>query len=134
MRIKSPGTRFDVEPITDLPHLTCDAPAIKDMLLNLVTNAIDAVQETDSGRVGIGVTQDPDRNIVFEIIDNGPGIPTEIQETVFNPFFTTKGYSGSGLGLTVVKKIVSDHGGRIQVSSMPGRTIFTVLIPVSLRS
>jgi signal transduction histidine kinase len=68
--------------------------------------------------------------VVVSIIDNGPGIPENIQERIFDPFFTTKGVGeGSGLGLDIVKRLLHRHEGGIEVESSPGRTEFQVRLP-----
>ena len=64
--------------------------------------------------------------------DNGPGVPPELKDKVFAPYFTTKqAKGGTGLGLAIVHRIVSDHGGTIRVQSRPGRTCFTVSLPAT---
>jgi signal transduction histidine kinase len=66
------------------------------------------------------------------VIDSGPGIPRDILPRIFEPFFTTKTKGeGTGLGLGIVSKILEKHGGRIEVDSTPGRTCFTVILPLS---
>jgi signal transduction histidine kinase len=72
--------------------------------------------------------------VVIEIIDNGPGIPSEVQRRIFDPFFTTKGPGvGTGLGLHIAYNIVAHkHHGQIQVTSRPGETSFRVVLPVRL--
>jgi signal transduction histidine kinase len=71
--------------------------------------------------------------VVVEVADDGPGIPPEITERIFNPFFTTK-TQGSGLGLAIVRKVVDAHDGHIDVSSNPGQgTRFRVLLPLTGR-
>ena len=68
------------------------------------------------------------------MIDDGPGVSTELSDKIFNPFFTTK-TTGSGLGLPIVRKIVDAHDGRIDLSSTPGQgTRFRVTLPVSSKS
>ena len=71
--------------------------------------------------------------VVVELTDNGPGIPSEIADTIFDPFVTTKAPgAGTGLGLNVSHNIVTQkHGGEIAVSSVPGRTTFTVTLPIT---
>jgi signal transduction histidine kinase len=96
---------------------------------NLVDNALDAVAE--GGRVEISATREP-QGIVVRIVDDGGGIPAEIRERIFDPFFTTKAMGqGTGLGLDVVKRLVGQNDGRIDVDSRPGRTEFRVLLPVA---
>jgi two-component system nitrogen regulation sensor histidine kinase GlnL len=66
----------------------------------------------------------------FSIIDNGLGVPEDIKGHLFDPFVTTKS-NGTGLGLALVAKIIGDHGGTIECDSQPGRTIFTVRLPIA---
>jgi signal transduction histidine kinase len=67
---------------------------------------------------------------VVRIIDDGPGIPAEIQPHIFDPFFTTKGVGqGTGLGLDIVRRLVQQHDGEIEVDSRPGHTEFRVTLP-----
>ena len=97
--------------------------------VNLLDNAADAVN--GGGEISIQTRRD-DNQTVVEIIDNGPGIPSENLTHIFEPFFTTKGVgSGKGLGLTISQGIVGDrHGGEIEVASKPGETRFIVRLPV----
>ena len=69
--------------------------------------------------------------MVVEICDDGPGIPANVLPRLFEPFFTTKGPGvGSGLGLHIAHQVVARHGGRLEVASRPGRTCFTISLPV----
>jgi len=70
-----------------------------------------------------------EKNYVFEIENNGPEIPMEIQSKIFEPYFTTK-KKGTGLGLTICERIITGHGGKIYLESKPGKTSFTVTIPI----
>jgi two-component system NtrC family sensor kinase len=99
---------------------------------NLISNAAQAM----GGRGWLGVSTDPrpDGGVAVAIVDNGPGIPPEHQERIFEARFTTrKGRVefGLGLGLPICKNIVARHGGSITVESRPGRTVFTVTLPAS---
>ncbi len=96
---------------------------------NLIDNAIDAVNKT--GRICVGTYQDGDQLIV-EIVDNGVGIPKDVQSRMFEPFFTTKAVgSGTGLGLMISNRIIADrHGGEIEFESKPGETRFKVRLPM----
>jgi signal transduction histidine kinase len=79
-------------------------------------------------------TSRQDEKVVVEITDNGPGIPPEIKERIFEAFFTTKPPGiGSGLGLHISYNIIEEHRGRIQVDSKPGATTFRVTLPIQLK-
>lgn len=94
---------------------------------NLVHNALQAMDY--KGTLEVGAEERGDQ-VVVTIADTGPGIPAAVQERMFEPFFTTKAAGeGSGLGLSISRKIVADHGGEIAVSSRPGYTVFSVTLP-----
>nr|PZN52631.1 MAG: PAS domain-containing sensor histidine kinase [Bacteroidota bacterium] len=113
----------------DLPVIRADAVQISQVLVNLLTNAIHAMP--DGGDVLISTSH---RNgfVTLTVKDNGVGMTPEVKEKIFEPFFTTKPVGqGTGLGLSVVDGIVSAHGGRINVTSAPGKgSRFEVMIPV----
>jgi len=94
---------------------------------NLIHNAIQAMQ--GKGILEVGVRQQ-EQDLVVEVTDSGCGIPPEIADKIFQPFFTTKpAGEGSGLGLDIVQKIIKKHQGTITFTSVPGRTTFTVILP-----
>jgi signal transduction histidine kinase len=94
---------------------------------NIIDNAIYALPQ--NGGITIETTS-KNKNVYVKIIDNGPGIPSEIINRVFDPFFTTKKVGeGTGIGLDLVKRIIDHHGGEIKVNSKPGRTEFVICIP-----
>lgn len=116
----------------NMPHINGDWRAMEQVFTNLISNALDAMREkggilsvrasefeTAAGRPQLDVT----------ISDNGPGIPDEIRERIFEPFVTTKP-TGTGLGLPITKRIVTAHRGNITVNSFPGGTVFHVYLPV----
>lgn len=95
---------------------------------NLVNNAAQAMNA--EGKLDINLKRVGDGRVAVEVTDSGTGVPPEIQEKIFQPFFTTKPKGeGTGLGLDIVKKIVEKHGGSISLDSVPGRTTFTVVLP-----
>ncbi|MDQ2696603.1 MAG: ATP-binding protein, partial [Pseudomonadota bacterium] len=107
-----------------LPRITVYGSELNQVWTNLIANAADALN--GQGHITIRTRRDGDRAAV-EVIDDGPGIPEEVQSRIFEPFFTTKPVGkGLGLGLDITYRIVVDrHGGSIGVDSRPGRTCFT---------
>ena len=86
----------------------------------------------NNGQLTIDVKKE-EENIVVNLADSGGGIPPEILPQIFQPFFSTKpAGEGSGLGLDIVKKIIDKHRAKIEVESMPGKTTFTVFLPIDL--
>jgi signal transduction histidine kinase len=114
-------------------QLWIDPESIYDALLNLVTNAIEAVPEGRPGRVQVRTERLGDRNqVLTEVADNGTGIPAEARDKIFNLFFSTKGEKGTGIGLSATRKIVEAHGGSIELESRQGEgTTFQVWLPVN---
>jgi signal transduction histidine kinase len=112
------------------PRIMAYGSELNQVWTNLIDNAIDAVQ--GSGKICVGTFVE-DNQVVVEIMDNGQGIPPEIQSRIFEPFFTTKGVgSGTGLGLLISHRIVADHhGGEIEFESKPGETRFKVRLPLT---
>ena len=112
----------------ELPFIWCYADELNQVWTNLVHNALQAMD--DKGTLTIE-TFPQDNQVLISIIDSGKGIAPEIKEKIFEPFFTTKrAGEGSGLGLDIVRKIVKKHEGNITVESQPGKTTFTVFLPV----
>lgn len=119
--------KMDLEP---LPHIRCFGAKINHVVINLLSNAIDACGH--EGEVLVRTRPEP-RAVAIEVIDNGCGIPSEIRDKIFDPFFTTKQIGqGTGLGLSISYGIVQEHGGTIEVESEPGKgSRFTVHLPMS---
>jgi signal transduction histidine kinase len=113
-----------------VPRLMAYGSELNQVWTNLVDNAIDAVN--GNGKICVGTCLE-DNQLVVEIVDNGPGIPPDVQARMFEPFFTTKGVgSGTGLGLIISNRIVADrHGGEIEFESQPGETRFKVRLPLN---
>ncbi len=114
---------FEQHPV---PEILGDAGQVRQAFLNLVLNAIQAMP--DGGRLTI-VLRAQDDEVIAEFLDNGPGIPLENLERIFNPFFTTRS-EGIGLGLAITHRIVEGNGGRIEVASKVGEgTSFAIYLP-----
>jgi two-component system sensor histidine kinase HydH len=112
-----------VTEIQDLPETEGEAGQFKQVFLNLILNAVQAM--TDGGQLHV-IAEACDNWVTCRFIDNGPGIPKENLERIFNPFFTTK-QEGTGLGLAITSRIVENAGGRIKVESEEGQgTTFTL--------
>src|ERR687885_933884 len=112
----------------DVPTIFCYPEELNQVWTNLIHNAIQAMN--NKGKLEITVTGQ-NKNIVIQITDSGCGISPEIKARIFDPFFTTKpAGEGSGLGLDIVKKIIDKHHGKIEVESTPGRTTFSVQLPI----
>lgn len=131
--MKKVALLVDVSP--DLPPMPLDAAGIQQAVLNLLNNALDAV-EPESGAVSLHCEFDPQRQIVsIGVTDNGRGMDRKMLAQLFEPFHSTKGLKGTGLGLVVTKKIVEEHGGRIDVDSTPGQgSTFTIELTTSLEA
>jgi len=127
-RARSRNVRLSVEVAPEVPSLELDSDLLIQVVVNLVTNALDAVK--DGGRVRVAVEPFPGRDgAALAVTDDGEGIPQEVMARLFEPFFTTK-RGGTGLGLPLCIRIVEQHGGTISVESEPGKgTTFLVLLP-----
>lgn len=110
-----------------------DPRALEQVFNNLIGNAAQAMSAT-GGVLSINIRQlagtDDRPQVEVSVSDNGPGIPEEVRERIFEPFFTTN-RNGTGLGLAIARRIVTKHKGTIGVSSVPGGTVFQVLLPLA---
>ena len=104
--------------------------ALAELMTNLILNALDAMP--DGGTLTVSTRSDPGRHITLTVTDTGVGMAETVRRRIFEPFFSTKGEGGSGLGLSMVYSIVRRHGGDIRVESEPGRgATFTLTFPVA---
>jgi signal transduction histidine kinase len=131
--LRSDGIEVTTTLADNLPRLSADAHQLHQVLVNLLTNAHHAMKKTD-GPKHIAITSRFDvarGRAQVAVADTGPGIPPEIQQKVFEPFFTTKPLGqGTGLGLSLCRGIVEQHGGTVTLTSAPGRgTTFLVELP-----
>ncbi|HEX7949696.1 MAG TPA: ATP-binding protein [Candidatus Limnocylindrales bacterium] len=116
----------------DLPEIEAFGSELNQVWTNILDNAIDAMGGTGEIRIR-ALARDAD--VVVEICDDGPGMPAEVRERIFEPFYTTKPPgSGTGLGLHISHNVVARHGGRINIRSRPGETCFEVVLPRERRT
>jgi two-component system, sporulation sensor kinase E len=121
------GVTVESDLADDLPALKLDVRYVRQALLNLIKNAVAAM--SGGGRLRLETLRRGDE-VQVRVIDTGSGIPAEILDKIFEPYFTTKPF-GTGLGLTIVFKIVKEHFGDIAVASREGEgTAFTITLPV----
>ena len=115
------GVDFQYELANDIPESLFDADGLQRAILNVTTNAIDAVEGEPDARVALQSFYDQQTDtLLVSVSDNGPGIPADQVDKIFNMFESSKGARGTGLGLAVSKKILHEHGGEIEVESQLG--------------
>jgi two-component system NtrC family sensor kinase len=131
--IHTNGVQLEVDFKEDLPWVSVDTNQMKQVFLNLVHNALQAMPTGGNLHIKTGTRSKENRvSVIVSIKDSGIGIDPKDIDRIFEPFFTTKGSrGGTGLGLSVTYGIVTDHGGTIEVESQPGEgSIFTVWLPI----
>ncbi len=101
------------------PTIQADPELLEQVLINLLKNAIEAVEPVEHPAISVGVAKDAEGTVLLHIADNGPGIPADLQEQIFVPFFTTKN-QGSGIGLSLCRQIIQLHKGSLSVVSKEG--------------
>ncbi len=131
-QFEAQGVGLTVDIGDDLPHITADRIGLRQVIINLLLNALQAASDNESSAdksVVMSIQRDGDA-VGIRISDNGPGIAPSQRDRLFEPFFTTK-TQGSGLGLYLSRRIIEQHGGTIAVSSNDrGMTTFTVTLPL----
>ncbi len=129
MKLKQVNLALDLDP--SLPHIKADDGQLRQVLIALLMNALDAVSA--GGHVKIETRRADADSVKLTVGDDGAGIPPEIRDKIFTPFFTTKPLGqGTGLGLAICHGIVASHGGEIQVESEPGAgTRIILLLPIA---
>ena len=116
----------------DLPKVRGIVIQLNQIWSNLIDNALDAIPQ--GGRVEVTAARAA-RGVLISVVDNGPGIPEELRQRVFELFFTTKPVGkGTGIGLDIVRRYVKDNNGDIEFNSVPGRTEFRVTLPIAEQS
>ncbi len=124
---------IEIQIAPQLPRIDADKNQLNQVVLNLVENARDAIGQRSDGRIIVATRiGDASDRVMLVVEDNGPGIPADLKDKVFAPYFTTKhSKGGTGLGLAIVHRIVSDHGGRIAVAdALGGGARFAIELPL----
>lgn len=144
-RLKARGSHPEIAVIKEygnLPLVECYAGKVNQVFMNLIGNAIDAIEEYNQGRSIVEVkanrskikikTEIQNSNVIVRISDNGPGMPEEVSQQLFDAFFTTKpAGKGTGLGLSISDKVVKEHGGKLSCVSAPGQGAeFIIELPI----
>jgi len=133
-RLEQQSIKLNLESTVDV-RFRADPQQLKQVLINLVQNAAESIER--DGSITLRARQDrvplkgrTSEVVIIEVEDNGPGIPPEVQERLFEPFFSTK-KEGTGLGLPIAVRIIDKHGGALEFKSFPGKgTTFGVVLPV----
>lgn len=115
--------RLEVNP-ADI-GMEADEAQLSQLVLNLIRNSMQALETIDDPEIGIQASYSDEDHIEIVVADNGPGIPSEIKEQIFIPFFTTR-ENGSGIGLSLSRQIMRNHGGSIELFTSPGSTKFVL--------
>ncbi|MFK7831737.1 MAG: PAS domain-containing sensor histidine kinase [Winogradskyella sp.] len=125
--IKAKNIDIEFNVSTQKLELDIDTHLIEQVLINLILNAVDACKDKENAKIKVLANQNPNRDTVIKIVDNGSGIPQDILENIFVPFFTSK-TTGSGIGLSLCKQIMLLHKGRIIVKSIEGEgSVFSLV-------
>ncbi|MBP2674491.1 MAG: hypothetical protein H6Q84_1331 [Deltaproteobacteria bacterium] len=113
-----------------LPRCNADPRLLEQVLLNLITNAVEAMEAVESGK-RLGVATEADGSaLIVRVFDNGPGVPIHIRERIFDPFYTTR-KTGHGIGLSFSRRVIENHGGTLTVAESEwGGAEFRILLPV----
>jgi PAS domain S-box-containing protein len=118
-----------VLPSGEIPRISIDGLRIEQVLLNLILNALTAMKSKEAGTLTIRLRDNPD-SVEIEVADTGCGIPHDLRDKIFDPYFTTS-HTGTGMGLALCEKVVRQHDGTIDFTSGPEGTVFTVALPRS---
>jgi C4-dicarboxylate-specific signal transduction histidine kinase len=128
--LRKSGVKVETSLAEDLPRCQADPNMIEEVILNLITNAAEAMKKMEeSKKIRISSSAEENR-IVVKVSDSGPGVPLPLKDKVFDPFYTTKN-SSTGIGLSLTHRIITDHGGSLDVGiSQWGGAEFVIEIPI----
>ncbi len=131
-RLKAADAKLETEIASGVPAVKAGAVRLQQVLVNIITNAADAVEGLEDRRITFTASANGNK-VVLSVRDRGPGVPSAIHERIFDPFFTTKGVGkGLGLGLSISYNIVKDFGGSLSVADHPeGGAVFSIELDVA---
>jgi len=107
-------------------EIVADKKQIAQVLINLLKNSVEALKNQVDGKITLKGDINKDGKVLVSVTDNGPGIPEDLMDKIFIPFFTTK-ENGSGIGLSLSRQIIQMHGGTLKVDSKPKKTMFSIV-------
>ena len=132
------GIAIDLNISPELPRVMCDARMIHSVIMDIVSNALDACiwknyNGDEKPQVSMGAyPSENNEDFIIEIKDNGIGMTEDVRANIFNPFFSTKSRAGTGLGLSISARMIGVHGGKIEVESEPERgAMFKIVLPLN---
>jgi len=128
--LRKSGIEVGTSLLPGLPECTADPRLLEQVLLNLITNAVEALENTE-GRKRLGVaTAVENGTVLIRVFDNGPGVPVHLREKIFDPFYTTR-KDGHGIGLSFSHRVIENHGGTLSASGSEwGGAEFRVSLPL----
>jgi signal transduction histidine kinase len=128
--MRKSGVNLQKQLADDLPPTYADSNLIEEMVLNLLNNAAEAMKSMEEGKKIIVTTSEDSDRIIVRVSDSGPGVPSEIRDKIFDPYFTTRP-EGTGIGLSLSHRIITDHGGSLTVADSDlGGAEFRIEIPI----
>jgi two-component system nitrogen regulation sensor histidine kinase NtrY len=125
--MKEGGIDFAIHFMDSPGTFNADSHLLEQVIINLIRNALDAVSQIEKPAIRLIVGPRPGRQVSIQVQDNGPGIPAEILDRIFVPFFSTK-ESGTGIGLSLSRQIIIMHKGTLEVNTGEGKTIFEIIL------
>ena len=130
-QLRERGVKLEVEIPPTLPEVRVDPMQVEQVLVELVSNALDAMPAGGRLRIGAALSEaTAGSEIAIEVADTGSGIPDNVLPSVCEPFFTTRA-DGTGLGLAIAKRYIEQNGGRLEITSRPGSTTVRVRLPAA---
>jgi signal transduction histidine kinase len=128
--MRKSGISLEKRLADDLPPIYADANLIEEMVLNLLNNAAEAMKSMEKDKKIVVTTSAENDRMIVSVFDSGPGVPLQIRDKIFDPYFTTRP-EGTGIGLSLSHRIITDHGGSLTVSDSDlGGAEFRIEIPI----